>query len=804
MSRFVRLILFCVISLCWFGSLRGEDVRLSQPPTPIGRRILRFDTWNQMVFHIQNRSESDAEFVVASFFDDEPQQQYGARVWVPAKSTRGGWFLLKTPPAKNPLEDVEPKDFQTLVLGGDGSNEVAVASDNDRRLHSGYVRNAKWSSPVLLISDPADTTNVKVAEIFALLRKQDAHLLRQGDFPYSAMAYDGLQTVILASERIGSSSRALEALREWVYGGGTLWIQLEKTGEGVANALLSDDASVSVVDKLELMRTEIEQAPGSTLIYPRKRIDLEKPLPVWRVVSHGLDPLIHFDDWPAFFVQRHGRGAVFLTTFDGEILFEQQSFQERAQIQPVRPTLLGQILRDEIQPSNDLKESEESRWPEFARQYIGYQVTSKATVFTILALFCLFIMVLGVWSWMTHDFARAFWIAPGIAILTTTALLVVGSQSRATVKSPHAQVQFAMVDREGQTRIQGGRAVFRLSADQDEIVLNEDGSLSFSDELRGAPARALRTDENLQVWNNLNLPSGPETSELVVYRERAPVQAEFTLNRDGLIGQIQGGGVDDFREGMLLFPSGSRSNLRRDPQGRLLSTSEDVLAEGEYLAQAILDQRGQWKRDLMQSVLSGSQRFPQTIQAFYWGAPIPLDFGSDPPEDVVGDVLFQIPVELKRPAPGTEFALPSPLLYFESIPHPSWGASTVYRNRDRTWTETTIPESRTTLRVSLPRELAPLEISSLAIRLDLRVPQREVKIFTVSEEFEDRLLTTLDSPVGQFDLELVSSDELRGDPDNIVTLLIHVGSVPDLEDLNPNTTSWQIERFSIQGRAKSL
>ncbi len=799
-------------SLCFVLSLIvcssacfADDVQLSRTPKPTGRIVSQYETWNQMSFAVKNDTSNEDNFLVTTYFDEVPGQQYARRLWLPAHSRRQSWMLVKTPSKISEGDLAEAKGMQTLVLQDQGYGETAVASDSGRRSHDHYVRCVEWSPKKLLLTD---SNTPDVLEYMNSLKTGNArgyHIQMDGEFPTSVTAYDEVTHIVLSTSRILTNPLAIDTLRSWLFAGGDLWVHLDRVDEKILNHLLSGGGSVSVVDELDLTSIQVTGPEVSRLSFDETTIEAERPLRMLRVVHQGFEEMATVDGWPIVIEKSVGNGRIVVTTIDSRALYVPRTFRERAQSSRPRSTAVGGSLGEVFFNDRNNQTSETTDWSNISSSYIGYTVTKKSTVTWILLVFSATLILSCIWCWRSRQYFRMTIISPVLAFFATLALFLLGSHSRGAIAPTEAMIQFAELDREGNVSIQGGRSTYRTVAGQENISLRDSGWVDFTSSLPGSAKRLVWSENGDRSWENLDLPAGQQASSLQIQKKMMPTVASLTLDEKGLVGTISGESDSGFTSGILVFPSGDRSSARMNRLGQLLSQPSDMLAPGQYSTDEVLDDRGKMRSEVFQKLLSGPRQFPVEARLYYWKKPFDLEIEDFESIREDGDALVSVPVQFQRPASGSSFYLPKFIIHFRSIINPTGGVSTVFNNRKRIWNESTSSLSDTTLRCSIPDIFAPFELSRLNVILDLRIPGREVRIHAKKRDGSMELLKVLESPVGRQEIEIQSAEFLHQDPSDVLTLHIHVGAIQDViaQEMNADNSSWKIERVQFEGWAKS-
>ncbi len=788
------------------SGVAASDVRLVTPPTPTGRSTLQYDTWQQMNFSVANHAAEDEVLLVTTYFEGDTQQQYGRRLWVPANSMRRSSFVLKTPPQLQAGDDAFAMDAHTLVLLQSGGAETTVADEIGRRVHDHHNRLTPKSPKSLLLAEPTDhALQYSMTAVYGQT-PSGFYPLYQGELPVTLDAYDGITNVVLATSRIKNNPSAMNALRSWVFSGGRLWVQLDRTGPEVLNDLLQGTATVTVLDQVELTTYLLAAPPQMPIAVHDQPIETEEPVPMLRVAAEEFRTLATVDQWPAVMDKSVGEGRVVVTTMGPQTLSHRPTYREITTRVKPRPTLLGESLGRSFLFIDSVPTNSEPAWPILAESYIGYEITSKWAVTSILLGFSGCLVVCGVWLGRTGRYFQLCLVAPVLALVAMSVLALLGMQSRGAIPPTAATVQFAEFNNRGDAFLRGARSTYRQDSGQPSIAIHEQGAFEYTSSLAGSGKRLVSTDHGDRTWENLSLAAGQQTAVFQLQRTIAPTAAVLTLDEQGMIGQLHGTWSAAAASGMLVFPSGERAAVAIGKDGQLSSGPQDVLSAGQYLTAEILDDQQRLQSQVYEQLLTGTRRLPVQPRLYYWAHDFDLNLEDLQADRAVGNTLVSLPVEFRRPVDQAEFYLPKSLIYYQSVTDPIWGSSTLFNNRERRWLESVSPDTYTTLRCSVPPALAPLTINKILVTLDLRIPGREVKIMGRRNDGTAEDILRLQSPLGRTTLEIESADLLGTNPSEILTLMIHVGNIvnaAEIEEKNSGNSGWQIERVEFEGWAQA-
>ena len=280
------------------------------------------EKWGELHFSIVNAREVPREMICATSFDEQPQLQFGRRIWVPAKSV-----LRISHPIVIPKYDESRGrvlNLHTVVLDASEKDEVFLKNDSGQNLHDGALvitRSPQITGLVNSLGEANGQLPDAVSELIQAGRtsqKLTSQVVSLYDqfLPADASGLHSYDQIVIADNRITNDFAALGALRHWLHAGGHLWVMLDRADPIVLERLLGDEFTGQVLDRVRLTSVRVDRAPTLTDVdgMTGEVVEYEEPVDLVRMVSSNLDVLYRVNGWPALTTIAVGEGKVFITT----------------------------------------------------------------------------------------------------------------------------------------------------------------------------------------------------------------------------------------------------------------------------------------------------------------------------------------------------------------------------------------------------------------------------------------------------------------------------------------------------------
>jgi hypothetical protein len=134
------------------------------------------------------------------------------------------------------------------------------------------------------------------------------------------------------------------------------------------------------------------------------------------------------------------------------------------------------------------------------------------------------------------------------------------------------------------------------------------------------------------------------------------------------------------------------------------------------------------------------------------------------------------------------------------------GATMAYDEETGQWIDELTMSARAALQLVLPTEVLPFEATSLEIELDIKAPQREVRLMSTTANGPVELIR-LQSPSVSRQITITDPDVLRQARGGVLDLVLEVSERTDIQDPAQTTSvvAWHVDALhaSFRGQVTS-
>ena len=807
--------------------------------------------WGVLRISLANPTSEPMEILAASYFEDEPTLQYGRRVWIPAMSRLQTWHPILLP-AKSSAGP-QRFEFRTLIMDMAQQREVLIRSDSGALQFDGMLRAIDGKRVVGLIDHLGESEPVDSAAPNDLILSSQSSAIRHGRVTYltdrmlpaGEECLQSLDQVVIADSRVNNDGMGLAAIRRWLFGGGQLWVMLDRVDPLVLERLLGDESLCQVVDRVGLTTVRLEtKSPNGNIA--RETYDHEQPVEFVRVIASEFEVACTIDGWPAAFWKTCGEGRLLVTTLAPKGWMRDRTAAdnvEGSRTGPPNPQSAGR--RGSLPTPAALSESDESVWQspfipvgpmrdialEFfrarseprlpqaileplVREYVGYSIPARWQVIGLLMGFSVLLAALGFWLWRRSRLEVLGVISPALAISVSAMLVILGWQQRQSIPAAVASVQFVRsLPGTDDVRVEGVAGLF--SPDAGILTAGSKGGGWLMPDMAGLAGKTRRmvwTDLDEWQWEHLPESAGLMNATLqqsATLSER--LEARATFGPEGLSGRLHAAAAHEPMDAVLATRDGRIGVELRD-DGTFVARSSAVFTAEQFLAADLLsDEQHRRQRTLIQ-LLNDPQRrdFPDEPQLLFWSKPWNLGFQFAQNRQMLGSALVAVPLKLERPPTGTEVSLAAPLLNYREVVGPGEdGVAGLWDYRRREWQQKSLP-TVSWLRFQIPRLLLPVAVQRGRLVIQVTGPVIRLEVAGQRPNHTDVVsIQTWKDPVGTLSLELTDSELLTVTADGGLLLRISGGEPNQLEqvisipDQDSKVSYWQIESLALELRVKT-
>lgn len=824
----------------------GEDrVRLVHL-SAAGTSVIVPNTWGTVQLSLENPTSTAVEVLATTYFDVEPTLQFGRRVWIPAKSSLQVRHPIWIPAPRS--DSPQQLELRTLLLNADQPQETFIRSESGALQFDSNLRAIRDKLIIGLLTSPGST---KFADPLApndlLLCGQRAtapngHITLMTDrlLPPGEEGLQSLDQLIVADDRMLEDQAGLASIRRWLFGGGKLWLMLDRVDSQLLERLLGDDSSCQVVDRVGLttVRLDTRSSDGNV---GHEVHDHELPVDLVRVLLSGTEPICTVDGWPAAFWKDCGEGRLLVTTLGPRGWMRARTAADDASAssgrfgfsgapQPERPAPTGVLGDTPKSPFVMLETMREVCVDFFQRraeprltkaileplvqEYVGHAIPSRWLVTTLLVSVCIVIGASGTWLWRRNRLEVMGLVSPAIAVGVSVVLIGIGWQQRQSNPAAVASFQFVRpIPGTDDVRVEGVNGFFSPGAETLTAKSQQGGwLLPDMTGMQGKTRRMIWTDFDRWHWENI-----PENSSLLLsaFQQSSAkperIEARATFGPQGLSGRLQASGVVDRSDAVLATREG-RIGVELLDDGSFVARHDAVFSAEQFLGTGLLSDEQHRRQRVLKQLFSDTTRRDgfHEPHLLFWSKPWNLGFQFAEGRQSLGSTLVSMPLKLERPPTGTEVWLAAPLLpYREALGPDGISPTGMWDYRRREWQEKLFPTA-TWLSFQIPRVLLPVTVQRGRLTLQVTGPVVRLEIAGQRRNSSEVVpIKTWTDPVGTLTLELTDAD-LSPISEAGGLLLRVAGGDPKLADSSQASTSederlsaWRIETLALELQVKT-
>ncbi len=794
-----------------------------------GARRYRAGEWGVVEFRAVNQTDKMADVQAVMRFVDDPTIEFSRRasllphsvlrstcpVLVPGSidvNRRNIEFLTERilPPRKlDPQKKLTPQEVlmraQPILLDHEDPT-VGMVADLQRIRPRGYG----GSFHTGLAAAPPDL-DYSIYEM-VLAAKRARNLSRRvsafdpGELPADPACLDVLDVLVLSSDRLATDPAGLATVRDWVLGGGRLWIMLQDVQLETVSAVMGDAFACEVVDRVELTSVTVHNALVTVFNEQDEQMEFEEPVPFVRVIPEGVITTYIVNDWPAAFWQPFGAGRVYFTTIGPNAFMRPATARDR----PPRsredetaffPRNSLDDLADDCLGARDSPPLKDDALKPFLSQQIGYRILTAGTVLAILTGFCAALILAGWWFQRAGHLERLLWAAPFAAAVFALVFLGLGTATKRAVPPTVATITRVVFEQGvGEAHTSGLIALYNQDANSERLGATR-GGIFFPDmaALGGRNRRITWTGEDAWHWDSLELPAGVRT---------APFQRPLPLDKavdcraqfgpDGLQGYVGPLPLRGLEDVMIAMPYQNALAVSLDDDGVFHARCGDVLAPGEFMSESLLSDEQVRRKYIYDQLLGGNSASDSRSRPLLYGWADPLDTGFVFPQPNRRDsTVFSTPLQLQRSPPGTEVRIPSPFISYRAVKGPDGLPPVAYANLMHEWIEFKLATTEW-LRFQLPAVVLPLKLSRARLSINVRAASRSLEILTLVDN-ELVVVTKLSHPIGLYHCTIDRPEQLQLDDDGGLRIAVRVSDDEAADPTDQMTqAAWRIEQLQLE------
>ncbi len=516
----------------------------------------------------ENHTAQPARLACVTQLERAPRDQYGREITVPPRTRCRVTYPVRIP------TDVAARESQlaleTQLIHRQPGGELVLPNASGQALRRG-VAIAEHESPVTaLIVAEDDPESRSLIEAARSLRGLSTRIYRLGTLPSAAWQLAAFDQVVIADASLLDDPQGTIAIRQWLHGGGRVWILLDKVAEQVLETLLGDAYDGVVLDRMTLARFQLaDTRPIEIKRHGAVRTD---PRPVAFTLAEAGTAAVEFaiDGAPAAWWYSAGRGAVLVTALGPRGWLPESSTPAQQSTTPLA------VLAERLFTTRPPDQLPPGVLRKVASETIGYRVPSRWLVISLLAGLCLVILLAAI---VLSRWAMASWIAvvaPTAAVLVTAVFLAIGVRSRQQLPATLARSQLVRVQPQtGDYVVEGGVGLFEPAATTEPLA-GEGPPLEWEAAASDSATRRL-------IWVGLDrwqtgrarLPAGLSVgSDATSGTLQTDSGAEATFDAEGLRGQLELPVTAHSGDALVLSGAGPALAIAVQPDGSFAARAD--------------------------------------------------------------------------------------------------------------------------------------------------------------------------------------------------------------------------------------
>jgi hypothetical protein len=776
-----------------------EKPLLLQVGMPGGLRASVTESWGTLRFTLTNANSAPRQARIFVLYPGHDDTQFGRDVWIPAHSSLSGWVPIGPAPGEGPSLG---REIQVLLYDRTDGQDVLILPPGELKVRGRPVAYRKREPTTAVVADVAAAEGAPIERPQSATRALEfVHALRHtgglsenvsvvpaGFLPPTPAAFDGIDHVVLASERLADDPPAQRALRHWVEQGGKLWVMLDLVRPQAVAPVLGDELDIQTIDRVSLTTVRVYRRDTDPRTAPAREFD--EPVDLVRVIPGPADQVLHLiDGWPASFTRQVGRGKVLFTTLGSRGWHRPRNERDPASRFEHVPDVPVEFLpltelAAELRPRSAAPALGAEDLRPLLTEEIGYSVIGWQTVGAVLGAFVLALFGLGTMLRRSRRPELVGWLAAGAALVVAGLFLALGENSRRAV--PPTVAFAAVVDAvpgSGEAAVTGLFAVYRPSSGPAPVSTRSGAMLDVNmDGLDGQVRRHIQTDLDAWRWDDLRLPAGVRTGPFHFSAKTGRMAAVVRFGPEGVVGRLHSGPFRDPADALIVTTAREPIAVRVNGDGTVSAGASDVLTAGQYLPGTVLSDRQQRRQEVYRRLLSGL--LPEHLEGrdllLAWADPADPPFAVEDGERAAGTALLIVPVEYEHSPAGTRVTVPRAFIPYRRF---------LDGRLQQPTTESIYPADMH-LRFQLPASVLPLTVERATLAARVRAPGWRLAVSGISDNGPVPLHASA-SPLDPVRVEITDAQLLKVDDQGGLHLNVSLAG-------EQTETRWRIESLTLE------
>ncbi|MEM8732573.1 MAG: hypothetical protein AAGG44_00020 [Planctomycetota bacterium] len=794
------------------GELRAEGLQLqSVVRVPHSRNqpggILTLEA------SLVNSTDQVRECTLVSTIDGVQTQQSTRRVTIgPKRAITTDLYV----PVPKSIEGKNLVQIKTTLYSRSGGTEVVETNNGRPEEYTFSLGPDSVPSFAALFMDPDPPpkpdwvwppSRPSMSYEFAIASRVDAGNSRRvanfagRNVPLSQSDWEVINTAIVADKYILEDAAFVDGLKKFVTSGGKAWVMMDRVPSDLVRPLLGAGQLCETIDEIEMNEFTVEVIGGETPISAEDRtVSSYLPVKMKRVIQNGGRVSHKVDGWPAAIWMPIGYGELLITTLDPAAWVQERAQQvaDEKFHTPYESRIWAAILSDDINAvSLDKPLAGDTDYP---TKQMGNPIVPKSWVAAALSGFCVLLGVIGVWRAWAGDLSMLGLIAPVVAVVVGIGLVIASTFVRGDQAESVSSLQLVQVADDGDFAMIRENAAVYLEGSSDMALESKADGRAI---LEGPVATGIQRFEvnSFQDWElaNESWPAGiwKYKSGYTLPTENLIVTADFNATGVQLILPTLPSPLEDpvlnYNLGGPMLCQGS---------GDTLEVRGDQEAAGErWISGTLISTEQQRRLEIYQEFFTPNDRV-QGLSKVLYGWTKPWDQGPKWSKSLEqkGSALVALPVQLNRPAPGTPIVVPHGFVEVRRD-RTQLGSTFAFSDVTGTWAPDLTMAVNANMQIVLPKEVLPFKADSISIELDIKAPQRDVKL-TIVTDSGPITIAELNSPSIPWSGEITDPKIIEEARDGLLSVQLDVSGRKDGGGPGSSVVAWNIENFQASFRGQ--
>ncbi len=665
-------------------------------------------------------------------------------------------------------------------------------------------------------------------EMFVAARVDSSHTRRilsisHSNLPHERLNWDTFDAIVISQDWPFRDLVAMNTMKRWIASGGRAWITLDSIDATSLQALLPDGMSCSVIDDIEMSRCVIDTSGHVTYAEADRTIETSEPVRMRRVIAQGGEVTHSVNGFPAAIWFRIGRGQVLVTTLGAAAWIRPRTvvrnshplFDHAFEMQPWAVQMVQRFYEIYV---NRLSQADKEI--DYPVKLIGNPVLDRSFVMRIVLSFCGALLLAGLVCWQRGMLVHMGWIVPILSIVASVPILFAASTQRRDIADTSANLQLIEVN-PGSQIVQGQQWTATYNSSSYDGALDATGDVTldwYGNNQQSDMRRWAWLDFHHWQLHSSGWPTGIWKMSSRFDLPLAHYDIEATLDAKGLQVKLPEDLPVDLEDAVLEYVPGDPipcGNVSR--QKAVLIAESQLSSRDSWLGSNIVNDEQARRDEVYRRTTARGIAFayPSYPALLGWTPLWKVPLNWQPERSTRGSALVVLPVRLNPVASGTDVRVPHSVIRVET-PQSIGSFSTAFFNTSGWWGDATSLPASVPIRFHLPSQACPLDVREIECQLQIRAPQRNVRVYARTDANADPIhkirvadpgashngwkqVLSKSSPLGleRFTIQDKAVSELARS--GSIDFIVDISNLPGLgvNEVSDQVAEWQVDFFRI-------